>query len=155
MTINNLVKRPAITCHVNDTLERAARLMWEHDVGAIVVVRDDGKATGVITDRDICMAAFTQGRCIADLLVHSAMSNHLVLAHLDQPLDEVEREMALHQLHRIPVVDPEGHPIGMLTINDIALEAVRTDSQLVQGRARVANLLAAIAQPRFPGRIAA
>lgn len=155
MTIHDLMKRPAITCHVNDSLERAARLMWEYDVGAIIVVREDGKATGVITDRDICMAAFTQGRLLADLLVHSAMSNHLVVARLDQTLDEIEKEMTLHQLRRIPVVDADHHPVGMLTLSDIALEAASPDSQLVQGRARVANVLAAVARPRFPGRVAA
>lgn len=155
MTINDLVQSPAITCHVNDTLERAARLMWEFDVGAIVVVREDGKATGVITDRDICMAAFTQGRSLADALVHTAMSGHLVVAHPDQRLEDIEQAMSAAQLRRIPVVDSDGHPIGMITLNDLALAAVHPDSTLVQGRARVANVLAAIARPRLPGRVAA
>lgn len=155
MTINDLMKRPAITCHVNETLDRAARLMWGNDIGAIVVVRDDGKVTGMITDRDICMAAFTQGRPIADLLVHSAMSNHVVTVRPDQRIEEVEEAMRLHQLHRIPVVDSEHRPLGVITLNDLALEAVDPDSNMTQGRTRIATIVASIGRPRFPHLVAA
>ncbi len=155
MTINDLMKRPPITCHVNETLERAARQMWVNDVGAVIVVRDDGKVTGMITDRDICMAAFTQGRPISELLVHSAMSTHVVKVRLDQRIEDVEREMTLHQLHRIPVVDSEDHPLGMITLNDLAIEAVDPDSSMTQGRARIANIVAAVGKPRFPDHVAA
>jgi CBS domain-containing protein len=155
MRVQDLMKRPPITCHVNDTLERAARLMWDHDVGAIIVVREDDVMTGIITDRDICMAAFTQGRTLADVLVHSAMAEHVVTVHADQPIEDVEREMTVHQLRRIPVVDHEQHPLGMLTLNDIARASVDPDTAMKQGRVRVASIVAAIARPRLPDRVAA
>ena len=155
MTITELLKGPSITCHVNDTLERAARLMWDRDVGAIIVVREDGKIAGVITDRDICMSTFMQGRPPADVLVHAAMSDHVVTARIDQRIEDVEAAMSANQLHRIPIVDSESRPVGMISVNDLALEAVRPDSRLAQGRGRVANLVAAINRPRLPGRAAA
>jgi CBS domain-containing protein len=51
--------------------------MWDHDCGAIAVV-NDGKLTGVITDRDLCMAAYTQGRALDALLVNTAMAQQLI-----------------------------------------------------------------------------
>jgi CBS domain-containing protein len=74
---------PAISCHVNDTLNIAAQRMWDADIGALIVVNDDGKVTGVLTDRDICMATFTQGRAPSEILVNSAMSSHVVPASPD------------------------------------------------------------------------
>ncbi len=155
MRVNDLMKRPPITCDVNDTLERAAHLMWENDVGAVIIVREDGRMTGIITDRDICMSAFLQGRVLSDLLVHSAMATHVVSIHPEQPIEDAEQLMTAHQLHRIPVVDEEQHPLGILTLNDIARESVDPDTAMKQGRARVANVLAAIARPRDPNRVAA
>lgn len=155
MRVKDLMKRPPITCDVNETLERAAHLMWENDVGAVIVLREDGRMTGIITDRDICMSAFLQGRVLGDLLVHSAMATHVVSVHPEQPIEDVEQLMSTHQLHRIPVVDEDQRPLGVLTLNDIARESVNPDSTMKQGRARVANVLAAIARPRDSGRVAA
>ena len=61
-------------CSPDDTLERAARLMWDHDCGALPVLDDHGAVLAMLTDRDICMATFTQGRAPIDCSVSSAMS---------------------------------------------------------------------------------
>jgi CBS-domain-containing membrane protein len=44
-----------------DTLDRAAQRMWDHAIGAIVVVDEHGQVVGRITDRDACMAAYLLG----------------------------------------------------------------------------------------------
>ena len=74
MQAQDLKSHPTITCNVNDSLSRAAQLMWDHACDAIAVVREDGKLAGTITDRDICMAAFHQGLPLAEILVNSAMT---------------------------------------------------------------------------------
>lgn len=63
----------AITCNVNDSLEVPAKLMWDHNCGAVIVLNEFGKLAGVITDRDICMAALVQSRPLDQILVNSAM----------------------------------------------------------------------------------
>src|SRR5271166_4874048 len=57
-------------------MNRAAQLLWENDIGALPVVADDGsnRLVGIVTDRDICMAVYTQGKTLGDLLVDQAMS---------------------------------------------------------------------------------
>jgi predicted transcriptional regulator len=59
--IEKLMHRPVVTCHVNDSLANAARLLWEQDCGALPVVDERGRVVAMITDRDICMVAYTQG----------------------------------------------------------------------------------------------
>lgn len=146
MRARELMTYPVITCHVNDTLASAARQMWEHDCGALAVIRDESVLTGMITDRDICMAAYTQGKTLEDLLVNSAMAPHVVSASADVGVEEIERLMAEHQIRRIPIVDTDHHPIGIVTLADLATECMRPASQLRQGR--LAHTLASIERPR-------
>lgn len=146
MRARDLMTYPVITCHVNDSLASVARQMWDHDCGALAVVKDEGVLTSMITDRDICMAAYTQGRPLDEILVHSAMARGVVSATADLGVDEIERMMAEHQIRRIPIVDGEFHPIGMVALADLATECVRPASHLKQGR--LAHTLASIERPR-------
>jgi CBS domain-containing protein len=155
MRVQDLMSHPAITCNVNDDLNVPAKLMWDHDCGVILVVREDGKLAGVITDRDICMAAYTQGRSLDQILVNSVMAMHIISAHPDQKLGEVERLMTEYQVRRIPVVDENNRPVGVLSLNDLALESVEPDTRMKDGVSRVAHMLAAVCRPRVAKRVAA
>ncbi len=149
MNAKDIMSRPVITCDVNDTLAHVAKLMWDHDCGAIPVTRgDDGRLVGMITDRDICMAAFTQGRAIDQILVNAAMAHEPIAASADTTADELERIMADHQIRRVPVIDEIGVPIGMVSLADLALESVQPDTTMKHGIAKIAHTLAAIDRPR-------
>jgi CBS domain-containing protein len=142
------MSQPAITCHVNDPLNVAAQRMWDHDCGAIAVVNDEGHLTGMITDRDICMAALMQSRPLDELLVNAAMSKRVVAVRPQQALREVEELMAKHQIRRIPVIDEEDCLVGMISLNDLARESAQPDTRITQGLAKVAHTLAAICAHR-------
>lgn len=148
MRAQDLMTTPAITCHVNDSLDTVARKMWDADIGAVAVVNDDGKLTGMITDRDICMAAFTQCRAIDQLLVNIAMAGHVVAVGPETFISEVEALMANKHVRRLPVVDGEGRPIGMVSLNDLAIECVQPDTRMTNGPAKIAHVLAAICAHR-------
>lgn len=155
MRVQDLMTQPAVTCHVNDTLQTAAMRMWNHDCGALPVVNDEGTVTGMITDRDICLAAYTQVRALDEMLVNTAMSHHAITARPEQKLDEVEHLMAEHQIRRLPVVDDSGAPLGMLSLNDLAIESVAPDTRMKNGPTKIAYTLAAIGRPRRSTRTAA
>jgi CBS domain-containing protein len=139
---------PAVTCHVNDPLTVAAQKMWDGDIGVLPVVNDDGKVTGIITDRDICMAAYTQGRALDELLVHAAMAKSIVTAAPGANLVDIQQLMAKHQVRRIPIVDPAGCPVGIVSMNDLAIESVQPDTAMKHGPAKIALTMAAICQHR-------
>ena len=155
MRAQDLMTSPAITVHVNDALNVAAQRMWDHDCGALAVVNDEGKLTGMVTDRDICMAALIQGRSLDSLLVHVAMATHVVSVKPDEMVGDVERLMATKQIRRVPVVDAANLPIGMISLNDIAIESARPDTRTRQGVVKVADTLAAICRHRTAGQQAA
>jgi CBS domain-containing protein len=146
MRAKDLMTSPAITVHVNDPECRGAAM--DHDCGALAVVNDEGQLTGMITDRDICMAALTQGRSLDSLLVNIAMAKHVVSAHPDEMIGDVERLMATNQIRRVPVVDDAKIPIGMISLNDLAIESTQPDARMKQGVAKVVSTLAAICRHR-------
>ncbi|MEO8701644.1 MAG: CBS domain-containing protein [Kofleriaceae bacterium] len=153
MKINELMNQPIAMCHVNDPLTEAANRMWNQDCGALAVINDEGRLAGMITDRDICMAAAMQGRPIGELLVNAAMSRHVYSARADQTLDDVELLMSEHQVRRIPVVDADSRPIGMVSVTDLALASARSDSRVERAESKLARTLAAICRPHGTPRI--
>lgn len=145
MKIAQMMTMDVKTCRKHDTLERAAQLMWDHDIGSVPVVDDSGQVVGMVTDRDACMAAYTQGQPLHRLLVTVAMTNHVVACRPGDSDVAVARLMAKHKIHRIPVVDDDQKPIGIVSLNDLALAmASRREPPAVE----VATTLAAICEHR-------
>lgn len=147
MLVQDLMTHPAITCHVNDSLDIAAQRMWDHDCGVLPVVNDEGKVTGMVTDRDICMAALTQGRPLHELLVNVAMAKHVIAVRPDSTIGDLEQLMSRHQIRRLPVLDAENRPLGVISLNDLAIEAVQPETRMKHGISKVAHTLAALCQP--------
>lgn len=125
-TAADVMSTPAVACQLHAPLNEAARLMWEHDLGALVIVDDEGKAMSMITDRDVCMAAYTQGVPLSHGAVASAMARSLTSCLLTTPLDEVRELLAEARIRRLPVLDEEGRPVGMLGLSDVLRESLET-----------------------------
>jgi CBS domain-containing protein len=137
---------PAVTCHVNDSLSQAAHLMWEHDCGALGVVNDEGVLTSMITDRDICMAAYTQGRCLGDIRVEQAMGHGIVSCVPSDDVASAAATMGATQLRRLAVVDDAQHLVGLISLADIARAAAVGNE--TKALAAVGRTLAAVTEPR-------
>lgn len=151
MKITNLVNRKVHSCAIHNNLEYAAQLMWDYDIGYLPVVDDQGCVAGVITDRDICMAAYTQGAPLRDIPVTTAMAKHVLVCGLADEVEIVERAMSKNQIRRMPVVDDRGCPIGILSLNDLA----RAASIGKVSSANIASVLAAVSAPRTAAASAA
>src|SRR5262245_52210147 len=121
MKIAQLMSKEIKTCRATDMLDRAAKLMWDFDIGVLPVVDDRGQIVGIVTDRDACMAAFTQSQPLHHLPVSLAMSNHVITVRPDDTDVTVAKIMAKNKIRRVPVVDDSNRPIGMVSLNDLAL----------------------------------
>lgn len=121
--VGDVMTRDVATCHAVDTLERAAQRMWDRACGSLPVVDDRRRPVAMITDRDVCMAAYTQGKSLAAMVVASAMSGRIFTVDEDAPLDVAQRLMRLHCIRRLPVVDRDGMLVGILSIADVAANA--------------------------------
>ena len=124
MKIEDLMTTDVGACRPFDSVDRSAKLMWERDCGAVPVVDQEGRVIAMLTDRDICMAALTQGRALGEIHVSSAMSRRLWSCRPKDDVKEAETVMRAHQVRRLPVVDAEGKLVGLLSISDLARVAV-------------------------------
>lgn len=136
MKVEFFMTKDPRTCTAEDALAAAARIMWEHDCGCVPVVAGPGsrRLVGVVTDRDVCMAAYTQGRPLWEIPVRAAMSSEVWTCHPDDTLKDAVRVMRHRQVRRLPVVDGQGHLLGLLSLTDVALAA--SDAAAVQAARR-------------------
>jgi CBS domain-containing protein len=152
MNVQEIMSSPPATCRQEESLNSAARLMWERDCGAIPVTNQDGKVVGIVTDRDICMAAYTRGLPLQNIQLGEVMAKQVFSCHPSDPLDAAEALMQQKQVRRVPVVDGQGKAIGMLSLNDIARRAAASGNGMQR---EVTQTLSAICQPRRAPRAAA
>lgn len=157
MTIEPLMSREVHRCRPDDTLNAAALQLWECDCGALPVCTDDGagesQVIGMLTDRDICMAALFQGKPLHELKVADAMSREIRVAKIDDRIEDVELLMREVKIRRVPVTDETGRLAGIITLADFARAARgRADSPHAGSVSErdVGHTLAAICDPGRP-----
>jgi CBS domain-containing protein len=150
MIVQNLMTKNPKCCRSEDSLKTVAQIMWECDIGSIPVVDREQRVIGMITDRDICMAAYFQDRPLSDVQVQQAMASKIIACRPDDDVKTAERLMRESQIRRVPVIDRNGHLLGVLSVNDLARKAAsdRHLSSPQVGEAGVVTTLAAIAAPR-------
>jgi CBS domain-containing protein len=117
--VGEVMKWSPKACSSEDSLERAAKIMWEEDCGAVPVLDAAGKPCAMITDRDICMAAYTRNIRLSQASVASAMSQQLFSCAMNDPLLDALRVMSVHKVRRLPVVDAEQNLVGILSLADL------------------------------------
>lgn len=94
MKTRELMSCKVATCAPSESLAKAAQTMWERDIGMLVVIDAQSQPVGVITDRDICMAAYTRGCTLQQANVASLLGRS-VLAIVNTP-----RSLARHTSKR-------------------------------------------------------
>jgi len=119
MSIGRICVREVWTAESGETIREAARRMVRHAVGSLVVLDDDKKPIGILTDRD----AMT--RCIADGLnpdtatVGELMSSPVTMVHEETPIEDALVQMASCQVRRMPVVDQRSQLVGIVALDDV------------------------------------
>jgi CBS domain-containing protein len=127
MNIAQVMKRTVYTCTESDKLDSVARTMWNHECGCVPVVDGARKVVGMITDRDICLAALQSGLPLHAIQASQAMTRDVKSCRAGDTIERAEELMRLHQVRRLPVVDSAGVLEGILTLDDLARAAMRTD----------------------------
>lgn len=139
MRVSDLMTMGVKSCRGEDTLHRAAQIMWENDCGCVPVADSGGFMTGIITDRDIAMAAYLQGKPLDAMRVDSVAAKAVFAVRESDSVEAAEEIMRQKQVRRIPVLDREGRMKGLISLGDIARHQPSGDD--------VAKTMAAICQP--------
>lgn len=150
MNVADLMTREVRSCRANDSVQSAARIMWENDCGAVPIVDGDERVIGMITDRDACMAAYTQGQPLWNIVISSAMSDQVHVVREADPIDVVETLMRNARVRRAPVVDGNGRLRGIVSMSDLARHVHRSNGRKPDGlgAATIVQTLATICEPR-------
>lgn len=120
MKVSDIMTRRVRSVGPHHSLEAVMRIMWESDVGVVPVVNDDGQPIAMVTDRDVAVAAYTQGKPLGQIQVQVAMSRQLHTAHVSDTLGSAERTMRGQQVRRLPVVDESTRLVGIVSLADLA-----------------------------------
>jgi CBS domain-containing protein len=154
MTIERIMSREVHHCRPDHTLDYAASQMWEHDCGCLPVCAngDDAepRVIGMLTDRDVCMAALFQGKPLHELKVADAMSRDIRVAKIDDRPEDVELLMREQRIRRVPVTDDAGALVGIVSLADFARAARARATARKSGafsERDVGHTLAAICEP--------
>ena len=135
------------TCAGADSAAHAIGTMWRQDVGFLPVVDTEQKVIGVITDRDIAVAAWSRGQRLEEIPVFSVMS---ATVHACGPSDEARVALTLmrnHQLRRLPILGEGGRLVGLVTLSDLARTLGGDGSAASTGPRQVVDTFLGIVTP--------
>lgn len=119
MKIENVMTRDVKVVTPDASIQQAAQLMDQLNVGALPVCNGD-RLLGMITDRDITIRATAAGLTPADTKVADAMTGDVHWCYADDDVDALIRTMGDVQIRRIPVVDEDKRLVGIVSLGDLA-----------------------------------
>jgi CBS domain-containing protein len=96
----------------------AATLMNEHKVGSLLVM-DEGRLIGIITERDMLQRVLVARRDPASIVVGEVMTTELVCAHAHTSLEEARGVLKNRRIRHLPVIDAEERLLGLISIGDL------------------------------------
>ena len=117
MQVKDVMTSTPICCQPEDSVQRVAELMREHDCGVIPVCAG-AQLAGVITDRDIATRAVAGGRIAGP--VSDLMTRPVHTVRMDDDVQVAIDTMEKKQVRRLPVVDGEGKVVGIIAPSDLA-----------------------------------
>jgi CBS domain-containing protein len=119
-SIRELMTEDVAVMPTTATLENAGREMCDRDIGNVVVLEND-KVVGILTDRDIVTRAVADGRAPSETTVGEIASRDPETLDPDDTLTDALRIMGEKAVRRLPVVD-QGRPVGIVSLGDLAVQ---------------------------------
>jgi CBS domain-containing protein len=123
MKVKEIMTQSAVCCGPDTNIGAAVELMWIHNCGVLPVIGPDHKLSGIITDRDICIAVGTRNKLAGELIVSEIATKDVFTCKPDDEVHEALRTMTNKQVRRLPVVNKDGMPQGILSTEDIVVHA--------------------------------
>ncbi len=120
MQVSEVMTTNPVCAAPETPLQEIAALMTEHRCGAIPILHD-GAIVGMVTDRDIVCRAIS--RCLNPVTLTAAdvMTRRVFTIHPDQQAEAAEALMKKRHVRRLPVVDSDGHIVGIVSATDLAV----------------------------------
>ncbi len=118
MLVKDIMTRNVVTVRRETPLREAAEMMADNHIGCLIV-KNDGKVSGIITDRDILVfIADERHRNLDSFSVKDAMTDYVITIRSISPIEKAVKLMTENRIKKIPVVDDE-KLVGIITMSDI------------------------------------
>jgi CBS domain-containing protein len=121
------------TINMLNTAQEAAAKMAGRNVGSLAVTDDEGKAIGIVTERDLARRVCTTVRASASVTVQEIMSSPVITVDPDTPVDEAADIMIRKKVRHLLVAGKDGRPAGIITPTDFAA-SLKEGAQISKGR---------------------
>lgn len=138
LNISQVMTRDVTIVTLNDSLQTAAQMMRECDVG-LLPVGEQTKLVGMLSDRDIAIRAVAEGLSPTEP-VEKIMSAEIAYIFEDDSVEEAARYMSELQVRRLPVVNHEHQLVGIVSLGDVSLSQRQAAGEALNG----------ISQPNIP-----
>lgn len=132
MSLQQFCQRPVICTTPEQTVVEACQLLRNHNVGCLVV-EEEGKLCGIVTDRDLALKVIGTDKDPASTSVREVMTPDPVHISANHSLHTLTSFMHRHQVRRVPIVDTQGKVIGMVTLDDLLILLGKELSDMGQG----------------------
>lgn len=140
MKVKDIMSKTVVNLNPEDTVDQAAHLMKEHNVGSIPVCSSE-KVIGIITDRDITLRSVADGNNSTTQKIREIMSSNPVLGNPEMDVTEAGRIMGERQIRRLPIVE-NNKLVGIISLGDIAVEPNLQD--------KAGRILSNVSEPSIP-----
>lgn len=120
MSLERFCREPVVRIHPKRSVHDAALMMRDHHVGAVLVV-DEDRPIGIVTDRDIVVRAIIENRDPNTTPVRDVMSGTLTVVGSNQKIDDAIIAIRTAGVRRMPIVDAAGKAIGIVTLDDLVV----------------------------------
>ena len=113
-------------------LAEVASVLHDRRIGAVVVVEDDGRVVGIVSERDVVRLLAVEGPDCLDVTVADAMTTDVVTAAASTTSDELMQTMTERRSRHVPVVDDDGRLLGIVSIGDVVkstIDALRSEKE--------------------------
>ena len=120
MSLERFCRKPMVTILPKQAIHDAALMMRDHHVGAVLVVEDE-RPVGIVTDRDIVLRAVVEGRDPETTPVRDIMSRNLTAVRHDEKIDDAVSAIRAAGVRRVPILDATGKAVGMVALDDLVV----------------------------------
>lgn len=133
MKVRDVMKREPCITSPGAHLAKVGRIMKEAGCGFLPVVGDEDRVVGVITDRDLALAVAGRDRKPSEIDVRQVMSGEVFSCGPDDDIREALTVMRERRVRRLPVLDAHGRLEGILSLDEVVLEAQAVETERFKG----------------------
>ena len=118
MLVKDVMSSPAITINEEESVDKAAQLMAEHNLGCIVVTGKKGKPLGILTEKDLVTRVLAKNVQSSKVVAKEVMTSPLITVDPGVTLSEAARRMSRLNIRRFGVMY-KGNLVGLISSKDI------------------------------------